>query len=160
LMVGIVILAILASVAVPSFQSWLLNSQIRTAAESMVNGLQRARSEAVGRNTEIEFVVTNDSSWVVRIAAGAVIEQRSSGEGSRNVLATPTPSTSHTVTYNSFGSVLATNPVDGTTPFTRIDIDSTVLPAEESQELRITIGVGGSIRMCDPNVSSPSPRAC
>ncbi|MBU1214278.1 MAG: GspH/FimT family pseudopilin [Gammaproteobacteria bacterium] len=161
LMIGIAILAILASVAAPSFQVWLQNSQIRNAAESIVNGLQRARSEAVGRNTNMEFVlIGNDSSWVVRVAKGTVIEQRSSGEGSRNVTATPTPGTSNTVTYNSFGSILAINPVDGTAPFTRVDVDSAVLPAAESQELRITLGVGGNIRMCDPNVSPPNPRAC
>ncbi|MDD2928596.1 MAG: GspH/FimT family pseudopilin [Sideroxydans sp.] len=160
LMIGIAILAILASVAAPSFQVWLQNSQIRNAAESIANGLQRARSEAVGRNTDVEFVLTTDSAWVVRVAKGAVIEQRSSGEGSRNVIATPTHSTSHTVTYNSFGSIWTTNPVDGTVPFTHVDIDSAVLPAAESQELRITLGVGGNIRMCDPNAPSASTRAC
>jgi type IV fimbrial biogenesis protein FimT len=159
LMIGIVILAILASVAVPSFQSWLLNSQIRNAAESISNGLQRARAEAVGRNINVEFVLTSlpDSSWKVKVAGGADIESRSGNEGSKNVSATTDTGTT-TVTYNNFGGV-GTND-DGSAPFNFIDVDSTTLSAAESQDLRITVGVGGNVRMCDPNAPSGMPRAC
>lgn len=162
LMIGIVILAILAAVAVPSFQTWLLNSQVRNAAESISNGLQRARAEAVGRNTDVEFVLSADSSWVVRVAGGADIETRSSSEGSKSVTvsavdAGSTPAT--TVTYNGFGGIKATN-ADASTPFTQVDVDSAILSAAESQELRITIGLGGNVRMCDPNAPSGNPRAC
>lgn len=159
LMIGVVILGILASVAVPSFQTWLNNSQIRNAAESISNGLQRARAEAVGRNTNIEFVLSADSSWVVRIAGVEDIETRSANEGSKNVTATATPVGTTTVTYNNFGGVQAANQ-DASVPFTRVDVDSTVLSAAESRELRITIGLGGNVRMCDPGAPVGSPRAC
>ena len=43
LLIGIAILGILASVGLPSFQSWMVDTKIRTAAESIQNGLQRAR---------------------------------------------------------------------------------------------------------------------
>lgn len=159
LMVGILILAILASIAVPSFRVWLQNSQIRNASESIVNGLQRARSEAVGRNTNVELVVSADSSWVIRVASGVEIESRSSGEGSKNVNLTMTPNGTTTVTYNNFGRIQASN-LDTSAPFNRIDVDSTSLDPAESQELRVTLGLGGNIRMCDPNAPSGSPRAC
>jgi len=55
--------------------------------------------------------------------------------------------------------VLANN-ADASVPFTQVDFDSSVLAAAESQELRVTIGFGGNVRMCDPNASAPSPRAC
>lgn len=161
LLVGVVILGILASIAMPSFQTWLLNSQIRNAAESISNGLQRARAEAVGRNLNVEFVLTSlpDSSWKVKVAGGADIESRSSGEGSKNVSVT-TDSGTTTVTYNNFGGVQASNLDDGSAPFTQVNVDSTMLSAAESQDLRITIGVGGNVKMCDPNAPSGSPRAC
>jgi len=155
LMIGIAILAILASVAMPSFQTWLLNSQIRNAAESISNGLQRTRAEAVSRNTDVEFVLSADSSWSIRLPGAELIESRFANEGSRNVTVVTTPSTSDTITYNSFGGIKA-SPV----PFTRVDVDSSVLSAADSQQLRITIGVGGNVRMCDPNALSPNPRAC
>lgn len=159
LMIGIVILSILAAVAVPSFQQWLQNTQVRNAAESISSGLQRARSEAVSRNTNIEFVLAGDSSWVIRIAGGADIESRSASEGSKNVTVTLTPAIADTVTYNNFGGIQTSN-LDASPPFTQVDVDSSVLPAADSQELRITIGVGGNVRMCDPNAPSGNPRAC
>lgn len=159
LLIGIVIMAILLSLAMPSFQAWLQNTQIRNAAESVQNGLQRARAEAVGRNTDVEFVLGAGSSWVVRVAGGADIESRSSGEGSKDVIVTITPAGATTLTFNNFGGVKAAN-ADASAPFTQVDLDSPVLSAADSQELRITIGMGGNVRMCDPNASAPSPRAC
>lgn len=159
LLIGITIMAILAGLAMPSFKTWLQNSQIRNAAEAIQNGLQRARAEAVGRNTDVELVLGAGSSWVVRVAGGAVIESRSSSEGSRDVTVTVTPAGATTVTFNNFGGVKAAN-ADASAPFTRIDLDSPLLAAADSQELRVTIGLGGNVRMCDPNAPVSSPRAC
>lgn len=159
LLIGIAIMAILAGLAMPSFQAWLQNTQIRNAAESIQNGLQRARAEAVGRNTNVEFVLGAGSSWVVQLPDGTNIESRSSNEGSRDVTVAVAPLGATTVTFNNFGGVLANN-ADASVPFTQVDFDSSVLAAAESQELRVTIGLGGNVRMCDPNASAPSPRAC
>ena len=161
LLIGIVILAILMSLAMPSFQAWIQSTQIRNAAEAIQNGLQRARAEAVGRNTSIEFVLGAGSSWTVRVvSSGEVVESRSGNEGSRNVTAAITPAGATTVTFNNFGGVVQPSNADGTAPFTRIDLDSSVLAAADSQELRVTLGVGGNVRMCDPNAPAGSPRAC
>ncbi len=160
LMIGVVVLAILMSLAMPSFQAWLQNTQIRNAAESIQNGLQRARAEAVGRNTDVEFVLTAGSSWTIRVvSSGEVLESRSGSEGSRDVTVAVTPLGATTVTFNNLGSVKATN-ADASAPFTQVDLDSSVLAAAASQELRVTIGFGGNVRMCDPNAPAGSPRAC
>ncbi len=159
LLIGIAIMAILAGLAMPSFQAWLQNAQIRNAAESVQNGLQRARAEAVGRNTNIEFVLGAGSSWVVQLTDGTDIESRSASEGSRDVTVAVTPAGATTVTFNNFGGLLAAN-ADASLPFTQVDLDSSVLAATDSQELRITIGLGGNVRMCDPNAPVSSPRAC
>ena len=159
LLIGIAIMAILAGLAMPSFQAWLQNTQIRNAAESVQNGLQRARAEAVGRNTNVEFVLGAGSSWVVQLPDGTNIESRPSSEGSRDVAVAVAPLGATTVTFNNFGGVLANN-ADASVPFAQVDLDSSVLAAADSQELRVTIGVGGNVRMCDPNASAPSPRAC
>ena len=159
LMVSIVILSILLGLATPSFKIWLQNVQIRNAAETIQSGLQRARAEAVGRNVNVEFVLGANSSWVVRVVGGADIDTRSNDEGSKNATIAVTPAGATTVTFNSIGSLLAAN-ADGSLPFTRVDLDSSVLTAAESQNLRITIGVGGNVRMCDPNAPAASLRAC
>jgi len=159
LLIGIAIMGILLSLAMPSFQTWLQNSQIRNAAEAIQNGLQRARAEAVGRNANVELVLGADSSWVVQLTDGTDIETRSGSEGSRDVTVAITPVGATTVTFNNFGGLAAANG-DGSAPFTQVDLDSSVLAAADSQELRVTIGLGGNVRMCDPNAPAGSPRAC
>ena len=61
LMVGIAIFGLLSALAVPSYSAWIQNTQIRTAAESIVNGLQLARDEALRRNQSVDFVLTSDA---------------------------------------------------------------------------------------------------
>jgi type IV fimbrial biogenesis protein FimT len=65
--VVMVIFAILFAKAAPSFSAWLRNVQIRTAAESMQNGLQLARAEAIRRNRSVIFWLTAPpaSDWLV-----------------------------------------------------------------------------------------------
>jgi type IV fimbrial biogenesis protein FimT len=58
LAVVVAIVAILAGLAMPNFSTWIQNSQIRTTAEAIQNGLQLARAEAVRRNTPIRFQLT------------------------------------------------------------------------------------------------------
>jgi len=162
LMVGLVVIAILMSLAVPSFQTWIQNSQIRNAAESVLNGLQIARAEAVSRNANVEFVMGTGTSWLVQLVDGTNIDSRASDDGSSNTTtATISPAASTTITFNSFGGVETTNK-DTTNPITQIDfdVDKAVLPDADSQNLRVTIGIGGSARMCDPNAPVTSPRAC
>jgi prepilin-type N-terminal cleavage/methylation domain-containing protein len=55
--IGLVIVGLLLVMALPGFGTWLQNSQIRNAAESLQNGLQLTRAEAVRRNTRVQFVL-------------------------------------------------------------------------------------------------------
>ncbi|WP_287655570.1 GspH/FimT family pseudopilin, partial [Accumulibacter sp.] len=66
LLVGMAILGVLLAIAMPAFSNWLRNARVRTAAESVQNGLQLARAEAVRRNTSVRFqlVTTLDESCV------------------------------------------------------------------------------------------------
>lgn len=157
LMAGIAIMGIVLGLAMPSFQTWLRNSQIRNAAESITNGLQRARAEAVARNTNIAFALGTGSSWTVSVVTPAsVVDSRSSNEGSKNVTVNAlaadliTPAT--TITFNNFGAVVA-----NAATLAQVDLDA----VGGSQKLRVTIGVGGNARMCDCSLTpNSSPRAC
>lgn len=166
LMIAIVILGIVLALGIPSYRAFIQNSRIRNAAESIQNGLQVARSEAVKHNAQVRFSLGAGSSWAVGCVAPtadcpASIQQRSTEEGSSAaVIVTPTPVAGTEIVFNSFGAVVATPAT-----FTQldVDIDTAVLSAADSRELRITIGAGGNTRMCDPNltISNPSdPRAC
>lgn len=156
LMIGVAILAILAGLAMPNFQTWIQNSQIRNAAESITNGLQRARAEAVARNANVTFALGADSSWTISVVTPAsVIESRSANEGSKNVTRTELPVGATTITFNNFGGVVANVPASAS--LTQVDLAA----VGGTQNLRVTIGVGGNARMCDPNLAAgSSPRAC
>jgi type IV fimbrial biogenesis protein FimT len=59
LMIGLAVLALLVGIGVPAFRDMMKNYQIRTAAESLIGGLQTARNEAVRRNTTVRFQLVN-----------------------------------------------------------------------------------------------------
>jgi len=158
LMVGITIMGILAVIAVPSFQTWTQNAQIRNAAESVTNGLQKARAEAVARNANVSFTLGAGTSWTVGVVAPAsVIEQRFGNDGSKDVTRTVLPAGATTITFNTLGGVVLPTNADGSVPFSQVDLTA----AGGSLNLRVTIGVNGNARMCDPNLApGSSPRAC
>lgn len=163
MIIAIAIVAIAIVAGIPSFKAWIQNTQIRTAAESLQNGLQIARNEAVRRNMNVEFRLGTDSGWsVVTVRTGETVQERSAGEGSVNVDLTPTPAAATIVTFDGLGRVRSLNN-DGSVPLTQLDLDvpGSILPAEDSRELRIQITSGGQVRMCDPNVlEAGDPRKC
>lgn len=165
LMIAITIMGIVMALAIPSYRTFIQNSRIRNAAESIQNGLQVARSEAVRRNARVQFVWGAGSGWTVGCVTAtascpATIQSRATGEGSSDsIIVTSVPPGSTTVTFNNFGAVVAS----ATTPTQfDIDVDAAVLPAADSRQLRVTIGTGGNSRMCDPEptLSSSDPRKC
>ena len=159
LMLVIVILSIMLLIALPNFAIWIQNTQIRTAGEAILNGMQLARAEAIRRNVNIELRMDVSSGWTARVpGTGEVIQSRLAGEGSAASLVTITPAGAKTVTFNSFGSV-ATN-ADGTATLTEIKIDSAQIAAADSRELCILVRAGGNVRLCDPQVAVTDTRSC
>lgn len=59
LAIGLAIVGILLALAAPSYSTWIQNTKIRTTAEAILNGVQLARAEAVRRNTQIRFYLTD-----------------------------------------------------------------------------------------------------
>ena len=150
LLMGIVIIGILMAIAVPSFQTSARNAQIRNAAESIANGMQRARAEAVALNKDVAFSLGSGTSWTVSVVTPASgIDSRSSSEGSKDVTRTVTPGGATTVTFDNFGSAKPTNS-DSTARLAQVDLTT----SGGTQDLRITVGLGGNVRMCDPNATS------
>lgn len=161
MLVTISLIAIVASIAVPSFNDFIANSQIRTVAESVRNGLQLARTEAVKRNAMVSYTLNNNTSWVVgctTVTANcpATIQSKPAKESAAgNISVTKTGGNS--VRFTSLGT---TDP-GGAGQMTRVDIDSSSLAAAISKNLRINIGAGGSVRLCDPNILvTTDPRFC
>ena len=183
LLIGLTIVALLFALGTPAFFSWLQNSQIRTSAEAIQNGLHLARGEAVRRNTSVRFQLTSavtascglstsGANWVVSLdnPAGAcnsapsdtvaprIIQIRSAAEGSANAVVAAGQST---ITFNGLGRV---TPV----PAGDIDIDISnptggacaTAGVDGMRCLRIRVSSGGQIRMCNPILAATDPQGC
>lgn len=164
--VALAILGLLLALAAPAVGDWLRNAEIRTAAESLQNGLQEARNEAVRRNTAVEFVVVGtSSSWQVRLAdtsvTNRILSQRSSAEGSPNVVIATTPAAATIVTFDGMGRRKTTN-VDGTSVLLGVctDLSPSVMAASKTRDLQLNVSLSGQVRMCDPKVASGDVRYC
>lgn len=179
LMIAVVIVGILLMVGVTSYGTWSQNQQVRVAAESIIDGMQLARAEAVKRNTTTRIVLCGaaSSSWEILAASAAApqptasmacgagsnalvgeerVQERSAQEGSRNAQIQVTPNGATTVTFNSMGRVAAN--ADASAAITQVDVSN----PNGDRPLRITVSTGGSLRMCDPSpkLQAGDPRAC
>ena len=189
LLVGIVILALALAMGAPSFSEWLTNSQIRSTAESLQNGLHFARAEAVRRNAVVRLQLTTTlddtctlsktgTSWVVSLASAgtpashctdAVAETGSSilqkgNPVSANAKATIKASQA-AFGFNGLGRIVKTSSPDTEVEDSSIDIQSSsgACAADTGGTLRclrVLVTAGGQIRMCDPKRGSGDPMAC
>lgn len=188
MMIGITIVSLLIMLAVPSMTTWLSNTQIRNAAETMLSGITLARSEALRRNAMVRFQLTTSLTssctlsitginWVVSLAdpTGAcqanpsdtatpqVIQKKSGSEGSPRAEVSATGSA--TIYFNGLGRIA--NPA--VPSITSIDITNSsggtcqhVDPTNGTMRcMRIVVSGGGDIKMCDPAVTDTTdPRHC
>ena len=148
LLASVAILAILAAIGAPSYATFIANSQIRSTTETIRNGLQVARAEAIKRNASVTFTLnTSDTSWVVGCAVTtancpATIQSKAAKEGGSGTVTVAITGT-NPVTFGNLG---------GATSYD-VTVDNTSITTAKSKELRIRIGAGGNIRVCDPNIS-------
>ena len=157
LMVVIVVVAILASLAAPSFSTMLANNRVRTGVDGILAGLQLARTEAIRRNTNVSFTLNTGTGWTVAVVSpSATVQTRPASEGGGNLQVT-TLNNQTSLTFTSTGTVSGYNP---TTNLTKI----TVAPPtgiDSADSLQIDIFAGGQARMCNLAITTANdPRSC
>jgi type IV fimbrial biogenesis protein FimT len=179
--VVITIAGLMLAAALPSAGAWIRNSRIRTAAESISNGLMQARNEAVRRNQSVSFYLVSDadavsmtdacalsatsSAWVISLSSPAgrcgtdlatFVAVRPVGDGANGlnlaaVDSTAAPAT--TVTFNGFGQIANASPI------TCVKVRNPSYA--DTRPLLIAVNPGGQVRMCDPAVTDANdPRKC
>lgn len=154
MMVCLIVLAIVIAIGMPSYSTWVQNTRLRNAAESIQNGLQLARAEAVARNRTVRFAIGEGSSWTVCEPEGdgcTEIQRRATGDGSSAAVTVVAVPDIANVDFDAMGR--------GTAISIDIDLDPAVVLANDSRNLRVVVA-GGSVRMCDPNIAAPDARAC
>lgn len=84
LMVTVVVLAIIASIALPSFASLLARNRVTASANELLATLQFARAESIRSNQPVRLCASVDGltcaggdwhRWIVRTAAGDVLRE-------------------------------------------------------------------------------------
>lgn len=183
LIVGMLVLAILVSVGAPSFMTWIQNSQLRTAAESISAGVQLARAEAVRRNTAVRFQLTSNidatcvlsttgNNWVVSMdnptglcnnnataddaapVAPRIIQKHSGAEGTSKAVVNADIST---VSFTGLGRASNAMTIQITNP-TGGTCQNVGGPM---RCLNVMVSAGGQILMCNPAfVRSANPQGC
>ena len=184
LVITLAVLALILAVAAPTVGSWMGNARIRNVADTLQNGLQIARGEAVRRNQNMSFwlvslndpgVLSNDctlsgssGSWVVSvnspighcadppstISSPMLVTARAIGDAGGNVTVAAVKSDNTAATTVTFDGF---GRVTNTDSIRQIDVTGT----PTSVNLRLVVSSAGLVRMCDPRVTaSTDPRKC
>lgn len=167
LMIAITVLAVLGAFALPSFRQMMRNKEVGSAAESVANGLQRARAEAVAHNARVMFVLGagaagSSVSWTVDYVSKPVstdppLDFRSSTDSPNatlTALASDLSTTATTITFNQLGQVVAN--ADASPVLKRVKFAA----SGANQNLQVWIGAGGNARVCDPSLPATNVRTC
>jgi type IV fimbrial biogenesis protein FimT len=171
LMVALTIAALLLTVGMPSFTTFVRNSEIRSTAESISNGLRAARTEATRLNKPVSFTLVGggNASWAINEFNPTTstlilppLQQYARLEAGRNSSAVTTPANAVSVTFNGLGRVISPSPI-ATPNIQQINVGSIVVG--EARTLRIYVEDARGIRICDPDPAiaalvPPDPRAC
>lgn len=177
LLITLAVLSIVIMLGVPSMTDWVRRMEVRSSAESLRAVLQRARAEAIARNTRIRLSVGNslgNPSWDV----GCIYKNTGC----------PTALLTHAAERNSlvrWGAATVNDSTDlikplqsganlpgtidffplGDAPHITSGTDSAridVIHSASADDIRLVIRIDGAgkIRMCDPSRSSTHPEAC
>lgn len=179
LMVTLTVLGILMAAAIPAFGTWTANARVRSTAEALANGLRMAQAEAIRRNRQTVFALTNATpalgatlvdnggSWFIQtlpLVAGDPAAFVQAGSFARQNAVTVTASS--LLCFNSIGRQVTntgtglgadcTAPAVSTTP-----TEFNIARAGSDRPLRVQVFLGGQIRMCDPARTLPAqPDGC
>lgn len=169
-MVAVAILGILSMIAAPSFTAWVNRSQVGTMAESIQSGLNQARMEAVKRNRQVTFTLSDQdlpscddpgasasgTNWIICVmedaADSAAIPDPIVGGKSGSAAATVNAGVS-AITFDGMGRADSGDIVE-------IEICKGPEETSEHRRRRILLTSSGTISSCDPSQPTDAQGAC
>jgi type IV fimbrial biogenesis protein FimT len=190
LMIAITLLAVLIALASPSLSQWVRGAQVRTVAETLQNGVRTAQAEALRRNRQVVFFLTDDEpglaaeasangrNWVIRwiplpgdtvVSAAPDNEPFVQGGAVADFAGGVTITGDAAVCFNALGRrVAATDVATGVTgAVCTVDPDEPLAAFDIERDgaaraLRVTVALGGQVRLCDParTVGATTPDGC
>ena len=160
LMVVVTVLALLALLAAPMYQTFVANTQIRSASESIMHGLRLAQAEAVKRNGNVEFALEASTGWTITdLSDNSVIARSTWADGAPKAVVSAQSLSK--VQYDGLGRLRLAGKrptVDDPVPVFNV---STSMSNADQRLLRIVVDIrGGGARMCDPKLPGDDPGGC
>lgn len=179
LLITITVASLLAALAVPTFTMWFRDSRIRTTAEALQNDLRLAQQKAISEGRQVTLVLTNAnpaggvaaapvapgtaaSYWFVEQVPNQfnplpVYVSGSTGTVTGTQITATNTSTGAgiaAVCFNSSGRQVANNNTNANMPVPTAcsvgDTQFTITYPNADRPLQVRLGMGGSVRMCDP----------
>ena len=174
LLIGFALIGILTVMAIPAYQGFMRNAEIRNTAETLANGIQTARVEAIRRNGAVEIILGPGTGWTIQLpATGEQVEQHPDGVGSGTATVVindldnnwvTDDTDADRITFNGMGWRIPNS--DSSPLISRMDVFNTTAGTCKHDAngtlrcLRLVVSTGGGSKMCDPAVASGDSRAC
>lgn len=153
------LLGIILSIGLPAFRTTLGNMRVRQVAESLRDGLQTARNEAVKRNAAVAFNLDNATGggWSVTLVSdGTLLRSKAAAEGSYVLVSA---GGAMEVDFSNLGLMTLPAAPSQTFSVSNPGVDGCA-PGGSIRCLSIVVAAGGQVRLCDPLRTSPDPQAC
>ncbi len=165
LLVAVSLFGLLIALAVPMYSDFLSNSQVRNAAEAMLNGVLAAQTTAINANTQVQLVVTPATGWqIVEVSPDpsttpVLPAPFQLGNGAPNAHVVPTPPGATEITFDPFGHIIP-NP-DATATISCIEVtNSQVATARALTVVVSNTNQATGTKLCDPLAAPTEPQAC
>ncbi len=148
-MITIAMLAILASIAIPSFADIYRQNRVITQANTIISALNYARNETINQNANVEITpvssAASGSNWIwsagLTVTSGGNVLRQFDELGNATVIVSEDD-----VTYQSDGTIDSDNNIT-------LTLTPTNCPTGKAYIRQITIGLSGKANMVDNNCS-------
>jgi type IV fimbrial biogenesis protein FimT len=173
LLIAIALLAFLMSLASPMYSQFMANTQIRTAAETMLDGARMAQQQAIKLNTPARFVLTPATGWSAEFAdedhPGSFLQLQVYlfAEGAPKASVTAHPAGATQVTFNGLGRIVPNADASASLSWVGVTVPTSVSGSPRPLNLVIkAVDSAGTtfagMKVCDPDtgVAVTDPRHC
>lgn len=167
LLISLAILGLLLALGVPNYVTWIADSQVSNAVESVAGGVRFAQAQAVNLNQPVRFVLTPPPpgccwTWTVLLdnPPNTVLRFGTLAEGSQQAAPAVFPAAARTVTYTGLGRITVN--ADASPSLYRVEFSYPGVAAARKLDAvwGDAAGVFTSVKVCDPAWALPDPKAC
>ncbi len=167
LMIALAIFIFLIMLAGPMYAQFMANSQIRNAAEAILNGVQKTQATAVHGNTLARLLLdptTGTGGWkVLQTIDGTEsptpVQVYVLQDGAPKTNVNTLPGDARQITFDGFGRIVPNVDASGTLTCIKV----THLSGTRNLNVAISssgIAANKGIKLCDPSVVATEPQAC